>query len=85
MNKDIPAFPRPFSEDTYLEGVDYLAQDGMTLRDYFAAKAMQGLIPQFRAMFMDGSIEGCWVGDTIPELTKEAYVVADAMMKAREA
>jgi len=36
---DIPAFPRPFSEDTYLEGVDYVAQDGMTLRDYFAAKS----------------------------------------------
>jgi len=85
MNKDIPAFPRPFSEDTYLEGVDYLAQDGMTLRDYFAAKAMQGLIPQFREMFMDDSIEGCWVGDAIPELAKEAYHMADAMMKAREA
>ena len=57
--------------------------DGMTLRDYFAAKAMHGLIPQFRAMFMDNSIEGCWVSDVIPELAKEAYYMADEMMKAR--
>jgi hypothetical protein len=57
----------------------------ITLRDFFASHAMQGLIPQFRAMFMDGSIEGCWVGDAIPELTKEAYYMADAMIKARDA
>ena len=60
-------------------------QIGMLLRDYFAAKAMHGLIPQFRAMFMDNSIEGCWVSDVIPELAKEAYYMADAMMKARDA
>ena len=60
-------------------------QTGMLLRDYFAAKAMHGLIPQFRAMFMDNSIEGCWVSDVIPELAKEAYYMADAMMKARDA
>ena len=81
MNKDIPAFPL-HNHGTQTLGMHFT---GMTLRDYFAAKAMQELIPQFRAMFMDGSIEGCWVGDAIPELTKEAYVVADAMMNAREA
>jgi hypothetical protein len=60
-------------------------QTGMLLRDYFAAKAMHGLIPQFREMFMDNSIEGCWVSDVIPELAKEAYYMADEMMKARDA
>ena len=35
---DIPAFPRPHS------GATQYAQEGMTLRDYFAAKAMQALI-----------------------------------------
>jgi hypothetical protein len=37
MDKDTggPAFPRPFS------GTTQYAQEGMTLRDYFAAKAMQ--------------------------------------------
>jgi hypothetical protein len=63
---------------------DHEMISAITLRDYFASHAMQGLIPQFRAMFMDGSIEGCWVGDAIPELTKEAYHMADAMIKARE-
>lgn len=36
--KDILAFPRPHS------GATQYAQEGMTLRDYFAAKAMQALI-----------------------------------------
>lgn len=41
---------------------------GMTLRDYFAAKAMQELIGVLN--FTDG--------------TRKAYEWADAMMKARE-
>jgi hypothetical protein len=35
---NIPAFPRPFS------GTKQFAQEGMTLRDYFAAKAMHAII-----------------------------------------
>jgi hypothetical protein len=43
----------------------------MTLRDYLAAKAMQGLVAN---------------NNTNPfEISKAAYVVADAMLKAREA
>ena len=44
--------------------------EGMTLRDYFAAKAM----PEVR-----------WTGtvDDILERAKECYIIADAMMKAR--
>jgi hypothetical protein len=46
--------------------------DGMDLRDYFAAKAMQGLL----------SDPNC---DAPPErMANVAYQVADAMMKARE-
>ena len=67
--KDIPAFPRPYSHDDYREEVDYLAQDGMTLRDYFAAKAM------LRTS----------VGSSYEQLAKNAYEIADAMLKAREA
>ena len=44
---------------------------GMTLRDYFAAKAMQGLVANSNTNPMD--------------IAKAAYVVADFMMKAREA
>ena len=46
--------------------------DGMTLRDYFAAKAMQGL--------MSSTME--WPEEAIAEA---AYRQADAMLKAREA
>jgi hypothetical protein len=47
--------------------------DGMTLRDYFAAKAMQG-------MMVDGIHENdfAWA-------SAQAYKVADAMLKARDA
>ena len=42
----------------------------LNLRDYFAAKAMQGLINQ--------QVE------VIPTLAQMAYEIADAMLKARE-
>ena len=44
--------------------------NGMTLRTYFAAKAMQALIDN------DGLFS---------EIPTQAYAIADAMMKAREA
>ena len=44
-------------------------QNGMLLRDYFAAKAMQALIDN------DGLFS---------EITTQAYELADAMLKARE-
>jgi hypothetical protein len=42
---------------------------GMTLRDYFAAKAMQALTQKY-------SHEG--------DISRNAYKIADAMLKARE-
>jgi hypothetical protein len=51
---------------------------GMTLRDYFAAKAMQGLIAA------SGDAEGTVnYGDAA--VAKCAYSMADAMLKARDA
>jgi hypothetical protein len=46
-------------------------QNGMTLRDYFAAKAMQAILsnPDY--------------GDEDSSLAGAAYYVADAMLKAR--
>jgi hypothetical protein len=49
---------------------------GMTMRDYFAAKAMQALI-----IANGPAPQGGW--PTYAERT--AYLVADAMLKAREA
>lgn len=45
---------------------------GMTLRDYFAAKAMQGIISS-----------DCNYG-AFGDLASDAYSIADAMLKARE-
>jgi len=60
---NIPAFPAMHFD--LAEG-----EHGMTLRDYFAAKAMQALIDN------DGLFS---------EIPTQAYKLADAMMKAREA
>ncbi len=49
---------------------------GMTLRDYFAAKAMQGILT---ATLTPNT---AWSQD---EAAETAYNVADAMLKAREA
>jgi len=49
-------------------------EKGMTLRDYFAAKAMQGLL-------------ACDIEcgpDNVQSIVKSAYIMADAMLKARE-
>lgn len=51
--------------------------DGMTLRDYFAAKAMQGFITN-----IDPGEERLI---DVPQLAKSAYSIADTMLKAREA
>ena len=52
-------------------------EEGMDLRDWFAAKAMQGLIESPRGT-PDGS------NATTEYYAKCAYLMADAMMKARE-
>ena len=55
--------------------VEAVHQRGMTLRDYFAAKAMQGMC----------------VGAPVPQkgelklIATRSYEMADAMLKAREA
>ncbi len=61
-----PAFPM-FPETA---GGHAAAFQGMTLRDYFAAKAMQG-------MLSDTGIKA-----TPDEFAAHAYLMADAMLKA---
>ena len=48
-------------------------QDGMDLRDYFAAKAMQGI------MFSESKATGYYSVHA-----RYAYLMADAMMEARK-
>lgn len=55
-------------------------QDGMDLRDYFAAKALQGLLanPKLSNQILkEGGAFGGWI-------EKSAYGWADAMMEARK-
>ena len=54
-------------------GVENSIYDGMTLRDYFAAKAMQGMI---------GS--KAYIGMTAEGIARSAYAMADAMLEARK-
>jgi len=66
---NIPAFPT----NQYANGISPSGFDtGMTLRDYFAAKAMQGMMVDVYAPNFD------YIANT-------AYEMADAMMKARKA
>lgn len=67
-----PAFPQP----DMIDDGQLVAQGhtGMTLRDYFAAKAMQGLLAQS---------QGTALGSTVETAADYAYAMADAMLKAR--
>ena len=72
-----PAFPLAGAvfKGTNGQGMGIEASLGMTLRDYFAAKAMQGLI---------GGIES-GKEHQIALVPSTAYAMADEMLKAREA
>ena len=68
-----PAFPSGLIDPSTPEDAVQSLHNGMTLRDYFAAKAMQGMLacpvqPQSGADMY----------------ARDAYFVADAMLKARE-
>ena len=63
INTGGPVFPTPAHN---------LNNDGMTLRDYFAAKAMQGLLASE-------------VHAPLEDFAATAYKMADAMLKEREA
>ena len=68
------AFPTPtFSISDEARVTSIGGHDGMDLRDYFAAKAMQGF-----AAYIGPSM-------TFESRAKIAYEWADAMLKAREA
>jgi len=60
---------------------------GMTLRDYFAAAALQGMLsnPEFyKSVDADNGREIYYHSDNEESLAEMAYEQADAMMKARE-
>ena len=75
-----PAFPTGIglnADKTWIGS----GSDGMTLRDYFAAKALQGFLPdafqEAPANYPAKRLAAFWAG--------MAYQLADEMLKAREA
>ena len=65
-----------FPSTQYVSGISPTGHSGgMTLRDYFAAKAMQGLIAQSM---------GTALGSNPKFAAEHAYATADAMLKVRE-
>ena len=82
INQPESAFPSTFKSMSPEEG--QVHRWGMTLRDYFAAKAIQAILPSYQNAFDDET--GSDDDPAFPELlAKDAYVMADAMLKAREA
>lgn len=68
MNNQEPAFPQkePLTSDA----------PGMTLRDYFAAKALQGMLADLP--------KSCYGLDWQDNVARAAWSVADAMLATRE-
>lgn len=65
MTEYTQAFPTAIPDNAFF-------QEGMTLRDYFAAKAMQGILCSGKGIHSDQFM-----------LSRDSYEVADAMLEAR--
>lgn len=71
INDGGPAFP---FDEMHDDGTHYHSHPGVSLRDYFAAKALQGMLAnqhQYKPSDED-------------MFARDSYVLADAMLKARK-
>jgi hypothetical protein len=75
-----PAFPRP-AVFTQTHGLASPEQDGMTLRDYFAAKAMHDVMADWRR-YRQNESGSDFESDAI-SMAEDCYIMADAMLKVR--
>ncbi|EAB7491310.1 hypothetical protein IU534_003162 [Salmonella enterica] len=66
-----PAFPEPV--------MDFAQYRGMTLRDYFAGKVLQGVMASGTSMSIGTNHE-----EAMLDMARAFYSMADAMIKARE-
>lgn len=69
-----------FDDKPYPEDVS-VTTDDMTIRDYFAAKAMAAIVRRWDGHSFGGGPES----PQYKELAEDAYHIADAMLRAREA
>jgi hypothetical protein len=84
-----PSYPRTAADPNW--GLGTASYEGMSLRDYFAAAALQGYmsIPDDRNYsgrakeFKDLSVEE-WQGTLLSKDAELCYRYADAMLEARE-
>ncbi|MFF1016596.1 hypothetical protein [Proteus mirabilis] len=58
--------------------MQFVAQEGMTLRDYFASKCISSIISTLNGPVVLEQFKG-----EFDMYAKQAYVMADAMLKAR--
>ncbi len=74
MEDELGENPSAFPPNSYQteRGVVEIYDQGMSLRDYFAAKALAGIMV------------GGTKGDPIDSLADLSYKMADAMLKARQ-
>ncbi|UUT22119.1 hypothetical protein [Pseudomonas sp. T8] len=84
-----PAFPgeRPSGQIEYVEGVGNRhvmeSTEGMSLRDYFAARALTAFMQWELSQLPEGDADSR--GAAAARYSKQAYVIADAMLAARSA
>lgn len=98
INNGGPAFPTPVCEEPHCEvcesksagtGIFFGGTQGMTLRDYFAAKAMGSLL-SYCGPYEDDETSpfafrcGKETAPTVDDVANYAYSMADAMLRARE-
>lgn len=79
-DKNKPVFPSTTFFENEGEIINFGGHLGITMRDYFAAKAMQGMLASganWSNMYQCDN--GKITGDVL-----SAYKIADAMLKARE-
>ncbi|MGQ5735383.1 hypothetical protein ACUNI2_26880 [Serratia sp. IR-2025] len=76
MSKETGGQAFPFTPHIESKNTEEL---GMSLRDYFAAKAMQAIVRRYDGHSFGGGSES----PQYKELSDDAYCIADAMLKAR--
>lgn len=75
INDGGSAFPHDDSKE-YKNGIrQFYASKGMTLRDWFAGMALQGMFASDR---------NCWDNESREIIGEMAYAAADAMIEERE-
>jgi len=91
INDGGPAFPGQWFDFQPLTGEQVVREQwiGMTLRDYFAAKAMHAIITEptyegAQSFFMYFKKRLGLKGEGMDAYAQVAYAIADAMLKARE-